>query len=248
MSTAVMSLVWPLQMPPAAKSVLVSLADNANDCGYCWPSLETICARTCYGRTAVIDAIKWLEAHGFLTANRANGRKTTYQLTVGNLTNQSASRTGPPAAPVRQTDPTSPPRGRVPVRQTDTNRHTTINEPSEEKQRASRAQQVERPDDVAEIVWSDFIALRRAKRAPLTQTALDGIRREADKAGVLLGEALSICCERGWQGFRADWYTQAPAGKPRQSAAVESFLALTGRSRNQQPAEVIDVSTSFLLR
>lgn len=108
MSTVVMSACWPLQIPPVAKAVLISLADNANDAGYCWPSIDTICDRTCYGRTAVIEAIKWLETAGHVVADRSNGRKTTYRITV---TNQSATRTGTPREPVRQTDSTSPPRG-----------------------------------------------------------------------------------------------------------------------------------------
>lgn len=33
-----------------------------------------------------------------------------------------------------------------------------------------------------------------------------GIQREAEKAGITLEEALSTCCERGWQGFKAEWY------------------------------------------
>lgn len=42
MSTFVMGLCWPLQMPPTAKGVLMSLADQSNDQGSCWPSLQWI--------------------------------------------------------------------------------------------------------------------------------------------------------------------------------------------------------------
>jgi hypothetical protein len=71
------------------------------------------------------------------------------------------------------------------------------------------------PSDVPAEVFADFLTIRKAKRAPLTATALGGIRREADKAGVTLEQALIACCERGWVGFRADWYHEgstAPAG------------------------------------
>jgi hypothetical protein len=77
----IMSQCWPLKMPPSPKAVLISLADNANDQGHCWPSIDTIGERTCLSRRAVIDAIKWLEAAGALTADRSNGRHTTYQVT-----------------------------------------------------------------------------------------------------------------------------------------------------------------------
>jgi len=61
------------------------------------------------------------------------------------------------------------------------------------------------PDGVDETVWQDFLKLRKAKKAPVTETAIDGIRREADKAGMTLADALAMCCKRGWQGFDADW-------------------------------------------
>ena len=51
----------------------------------------------------------------------------------------------------------------------------------------------------------DYIALRKSHRAPITQTALKGIEREANNAGLSLEQALTICCERGWRGFRAEW-------------------------------------------
>ena len=41
--------------------------------------------------------------------------------------------------------------------------------------------------------------------ARITQTALKGIEREANSAGLSLEQALTICCERGWRGFRAEW-------------------------------------------
>ena len=61
------------------------------------------------------------------------------------------------------------------------------------------------PDGVSDSVFQDFKKLRTAKKSPLTQTALDGIAREAKKAGLSLGEVLAMCCERGWVGFKAEW-------------------------------------------
>jgi hypothetical protein len=58
---------------------------------------------------------------------------------------------------------------------------------------------------VPEQVVHDFRALRRKLRAEITKTAMDGIRREAGKAGISLTEALTTCCERGWRGFKAEW-------------------------------------------
>jgi uncharacterized protein YdaU (DUF1376 family) len=66
------------------------------------------------------------------------------------------------------------------------------------------------PEDLA----GDFNAIRKAKRTPLTLTAIEGIEREARKAGFSLEQALRECCARGWQGFKADWLTQNGRAPP----------------------------------
>lgn len=84
----------------------------------------------------------------------------------------------------------------------------TTDEPpmKEEKPKRKRSSNVQKPESVSEQVWNDFTALRTKRRAPITETALKGIQREAEKAGISLEAALSTCCERGWQGFKAEWY------------------------------------------
>lgn len=62
----------------------------------------------------------------------------------------------------------------------------------------------------------DYIALRKSHRAPITQTALRGIEREANNAGLSLEQALTICCERGWRGFRAEWLHSDRGNHPAQ--------------------------------
>lgn len=89
----------------------------------------------------------------------------------------------------------------------------TVQETETDKNKARR-RALTRPDTVSEAVWQDFLAIRKAKRAPLTDTAIEGIAREADKAGLTLAEALAICCQRGWQGFNAGW-----VDKPKDRAA-----------------------------
>ncbi|GLC92336.1 hypothetical protein Tamer19_17440 [Cupriavidus sp. TA19] len=82
MSTIIMSQCWPLEgMSIAQKAVLISLADNANDQGVCWPSIPTIAKRVCASERAVQNAIKWLEAAEVVKANRLNGRHTSYTVT-----------------------------------------------------------------------------------------------------------------------------------------------------------------------
>lgn len=65
------------------------------------------------------------------------------------------------------------------------------------------------PIGVSELVWNDFLTLRKTKKMAVTLTALKGIAREAEKANKPLEEVLSICCERGWAGFKAEWIKDA---------------------------------------
>lgn len=76
-----MALCWGLQMSPTQKATLISLADNADDHGGCWPSIPKICERTCLSERAVHGAIKWLETNGLVQADRSNGRHTRYRIT-----------------------------------------------------------------------------------------------------------------------------------------------------------------------
>ncbi|WP_078467584.1 helix-turn-helix domain-containing protein [Pseudomonas sp. MF6394] len=82
MSTIIMSLCWPLQgMSGPQKAVLISLADNANDEGVCWPSVARIAERTCLGERTVQSAIKWLGTSGILSFRERMGRSTMYTIT-----------------------------------------------------------------------------------------------------------------------------------------------------------------------
>jgi uncharacterized protein YdaU (DUF1376 family) len=61
------------------------------------------------------------------------------------------------------------------------------------------------PEGISLQVWNDYLAVRKAKRSPLTATALTSIEKEAGKAGWSLEKALSECAARGWIGFKAEW-------------------------------------------
>lgn len=53
--------------------------------------------------------------------------------------------------------------------------------------------------------------LKARGKMPLTATALAGVKREAAKAGITIAAAVQQSAERGWRGFRADWYAKEPA-------------------------------------
>lgn len=58
---------------------------------------------------------------------------------------------------------------------------------------------------VSEHVANDWLAMRKSKRAPISETVINGLIREAEKANLTLDNVLQICVERNWQGFQAAW-------------------------------------------
>lgn len=85
------------------------------------------------------------------------------------------------------------------------------------KKAASQPASLSVPDlaeqGVDEQVANEFLAVRKKKRAPLTEIALAGIKREAADVGWTLDQALRKCVERGWQGFEAAWVRNDKPGK-----------------------------------
>lgn len=95
-----------------------------------------------------------------------------------------------------------------------------------------------KPEDVSETVWADFLATRKAKRSLLTETALQGIRREAEKADMSLEDALQMICTRGWQSFKADWARGQTHGTGRPLTAAENYVAQKNAMRGNDERTV----------
>lgn len=89
-------------------------------------------------------------------------------------------------------------------------REETETEKETDKRRSAT---FDKPNDVSDSVWTDFLAHRKVKKSPVTETVIDKFRREASKAGVSLEEAMRVCCARGWQGFDASWLGAPNGGR-----------------------------------
>lgn len=155
MSTIIMSQCWPLQgLSVTQKAVLISLADQANDDGVCWPAVGTIAARCCMSARAVRTAMDHLEAVGLLTRDRRFNSSTVYKVTPANFDKAAApskagrksgkagTAPGAGAAPHAGGAPAAggaaphaggdAPGAGLGVRPVPPNRHITLNEPSGE--------------------------------------------------------------------------------------------------------------------
>ena len=61
------------------------------------------------------------------------------------------------------------------------------------------------PEGVLQSVWDEFIAHRKTKKAKVTDLVIEGIAKEATKAGWSLEDALKETIVRNWQSFKAEW-------------------------------------------
>lgn len=80
MSIALMATAWKLDVDPAAKLVLLALADWSNDDGYCWPSIRQLCLKCSISERTVQTHIKGLCAAGHITRAERPGHGVHYRV------------------------------------------------------------------------------------------------------------------------------------------------------------------------
>lgn len=62
-------------------------------------------------------------------------------------------------------------------------------------------------------IAEDFLTIRKAKRQPLTETAMRLIASEAQKVGMTAFQAVVFSIGNGWGSFRAEWVRNKTFGK-----------------------------------
>jgi hypothetical protein len=85
MSIKAMNWAWEQPLPPVPKLILMALADNADDHGYCWPKMKTIAAKCSTSERTIQRTIKTLLTVGMLKKDArfdANGRQVSNGYTL----------------------------------------------------------------------------------------------------------------------------------------------------------------------
>ena len=207
MSTIIMSQCWPLQgMNASQKAVLISLADNANDDGVCWPSIRYIAERTCLSPRAVQGAIRWLVEKGALKINERQGRSTVYTVTPADFA-------PPQELHPAESAPTLAKNVKTPAESAPTpadaapitiNNHRTINEPS--NTRTSRdAGNLVLPSWLPKELWDEWDQFRKESTGKKwTQSAkqrslktLIRLQGKGHDPEIVIDQSI----ERGWSGL-----------------------------------------------
>lgn len=102
---------------------------------------------------------------------------------------------------------------------------------------------VSKPDGVSQQVWDDFMAVRKAKKSPITETALKGLINQASIAGWNLQDAISEATTRGWLTFKAEWVKEQGNGKL--SKGQNDGAGISERAARQALHEISGGTGSF---
>ena len=238
MSIGALNWAFDCELPNAGmKLTLLALANYANEDGTAYPSQKALSVKTSMDARSIRRHLVSLEEFGLLERDarkRGNGFFTSdfFQLNIGATPKNSAPKTA------ESTSGKFVQRTVCPKDKNDIIQRTICPNPADKlsyqkepplnstitKGNHHKAQAMLAALNVSETVAADFIELRKSKKAAITQTALDGIEREASKAGFSLEDALRTCCERGWQSFKAEWVLgdAAKAAKGSESTASQA--------------------------
>jgi len=104
--------------------------------------------------------------------------------------------------------------------QQNANQRPTTDQQNDHKQEDNKLKNIKKkeytgpPEGVSVSVWDDYKTLRKAKRAPITETVIRDLAREAGRACMTIEQALEYSISRNWQSFKADWVkTPSPVAK-----------------------------------
>lgn len=124
---------------------------------------------------------------------------------------------------------------------------------NQEPKVSTRNKVVAKPDDIEDHVWNDWLQLRKAKKAPVTETVVNGARKEATKAGMSLNQFFREWCLRGSQGLKAEWIKKDQGNRTehqkRQDATARALFGNMFETPSMKTieGEVINENTPRLL-
>lgn len=214
-----------------------------------WPSRAAIAERTGMHPSNISSATTALVNLGWLKKEGTGGhsKSTRYTLCVPDLVKPTTvaqqATVAESATVAHSATQTVAHSATPPLADSATRKEQSIEHTNEQKNTArARSTVPAKPDGVTDQTWSDWLQLRKTLKAAVTQTAIDGINREARRAGYTLEQALVTCCANGWRGFKAEWMQQrgqqqAPRETAYQQQMRERVAALTPRFAAQAPKQ-----------
>ena len=204
---------------------------RGKDTNTVWPSRAEIAKRCGMHPTSALERMGWLTKEGKGGYSKASRYTINVPETVAERATVVDSATVAERAtrlPVAES--ATPPVAESATRKEETSEQTkrtnqvNANAPRRKQKFDARAHLLALGVDSQ--IATDFIELRKGKRAPITPTVIKSLQNESDKAGITLGEALTTCCLRGWSGFRADWLRENTRPAAKRAPTPENFDAV----------------------
>lgn len=190
----------------------ISLLGRRNqDTAQCDPSLATICADAgVKDERTVVKAIEALVQFGHVHVVKARGQRNKYVLVNREVPASDVPTLEAPASKVPTSNATRVPTSDVGTPPTsDVGRRNQIRNQIRNNKRATKV--ALNFYGVSEQIVEDWKANRRAKRAVISQSVIDGLKKKADEARRLghpewnLEAIMREQVARAWQGFELSW-------------------------------------------
>lgn len=98
-----------------------------------------------------------------------------------------------------------------------------------------KATVVATPYGVSETVWQEFVSHRKAKKAKVTALVVEGLAKEAVKAGWSLEDAIKETIVRNWQSFKAEWVAEKQTEAQRRQNVMSQLTRGLSTPKQAQP-------------
>jgi hypothetical protein len=224
MSIRLMAQVWETDLEPSQKLVMLSLADNANDQGVCWPSVANMVRKTGLSERTVQGVLAQLQELGHVTRQDRPGRSTIYS--VHPRAQDTPAAIAPPQQ-LRSTPATTAPHPRSHCTQ---NHQVTIKEspipPNPPGGRAFDPSQVEGLDQDA---WREWLAYRAKRKPAIKPASMEKAAQAMARLGGQQQLAVDHSIAAGYQGLivpkEATHATRSPGHRPTRHDQLTAHLA-----------------------
>ena len=218
--------------------LLLFLANYANDDGVCWPSKSKILEKTGLNERTFRGALAELQEFGAVTVEHVRGKGIKYVVALvteqiqplpehphckntvtaeiqGLQKYRDCKNTVTPTVKIQ-----SKPINNLsipyqePINSNSSDESVVPNTQVNPPRRRSSKPSIQKPEGVKQSVWEEWMKLKTARSRALNQHMVDGIVREASKAGMTTEEAMVCQLENGWQGFKAEWVNNKQNSRP----------------------------------
>lgn len=201
--------------------LLLILASYANEFNECYPSITTMISKTRLSDKTVRKSLKDLIDLGLVVDTGKTSRFSTkiYKLILKDSEDITPSKSTTPSKITTRKNSDTPSKFTTtplvdllpnPIIEPINNPIKKDISSSTPKKQKTKSASLEKPCDVSEQVWQDLLALRKAKKSPLSVSAWNIAKKQIEevqaKTNHTLEQILLVWIERGWQGFKAEWY------------------------------------------